>query len=318
MKRRFFTVCLAISFFFRTFADYYGRSRFSKRTSMQDNAKYWTTTITSHDRLMAVDCRELWRYRDLFLLFVRRNITTQYKQTVLGPLWFLINPILSVIVYMVVFGGIAGMPTDGAPPALFYLLGVAVWNYFQACVTATSNAFVENANIFGKVYFPRLIMPLVSVTTQLVNLGVQLLLFAVVYLFYAYSGEAAIHTTWGALALPLLILMLAMLAMGFGMIISSVTTKYRDLQLLMSQIVSLWMYLTPVIYPLSMVTNPTLHTLMSLNPVTPLMETFKYCLLGVGDFSWPWLLYSLGVSLLLFFLGLLFFQRTQKSFLDTV
>lgn len=285
---------------------------------MQDNAKYWTTTITPRDRLLAVDFRELWRYRDLFLLFVKRNITTQYKQTVLGPLWFLINPILSVIVYMVVFGGIAGLPTDGAPPALFYLLGVAVWGYFQACVSATSNAFVENAEIFGKVYFPRLIMPLVSVTTQLVNLGVQLLLFAVVYLYYTFSGAATIRVTWGALALPLLIILLAMMAMGFGMIISSVTTKYRDLQLLMKQVVSLWMYLTPVIYPLSMVKNSTLHTLMSLNPVTPLMETIKYCLLGVGDLSWPWLMYSIGITLLLLFLGLLFFQRTQKSFLDTV
>ena len=150
------------------------------------------------------------------------------------------------------------------------------------------------------------------------NLGVQLLLFAVVYLYYSLSGAATIRMTWGALALPLLIILLAMMAMGFGMIISSVTTKYRDLQLLMTQIVSLWMYLTPVIYPLSMVKNATLHTLMSLNPVTPLMETIKYCLLGVGDFSWLWLMYSIGITLLLLFLGLLFFQRTQKSFLDTV
>lgn len=284
----------------------------------QDKTKYWTTTITPRDRLLAVDLGELWRYRDLFLLFVRRNITTQYKQTILGPLWFLITPILSVIVYMVVFGGIADLPTDGAPPALFYLLGVAVWGYFQACVTATSNAFVENSSIFGKVYFPRLIMPLVSVTTQLVNLGVQMLLFLLVYLFYSLTGKAAIHMTWGALALPLLVLMLAMMAMGCGMIISSVTTKYRDLQLLMSQIVSLWMYLTPVIYPLSMVKNPMLHTLMSLNPVTPLMETIKYCLLGVGEFRWPWLGYSIGITSLLLVLGLILFQRTQKSFLDTV
>lgn len=267
--------------------------------------------------MLAVDFREMWRYRDLFVLFVRRNITTQYKQTVLGPLWFLINPILSVLVYVVVFGGIAGVPTDGVPAPLFYLLGVAVWGYFSACVNATSNSFVENANIFGKVYFPRMLMPLVSVTTQLVNFGVQLLIFAVVFAFYMLTGTALI-LSWRIVLFPLLIVVLALLAMGFGMVISSMTTKYRDLQILMSQIVSLWMYVTPVIYPLSMVKNPTLHTVMSLNPVTPLMESFKYCLLGVGDFSLPWLGYSLLMTLLLLLFGIVLFNKVQKSFMDTV
>lgn len=283
----------------------------------EKSSKYWTTEITPHDRLLAVDFREMWRYRDLFVLFVRRNITTQYKQTVLGPLWFLINPILSVLVYVVVFGGIAGVPTDGVPAPLFYLLGVAVWGYFSACVNATSNSFVENANIFGKVYFPRMLMPLVSVTTQLVNFGVQLLIFAVVFAFYMFTGTALV-LSWRIVLFPLLIAVLALLAMGFGMVISSMTTKYRDLQILMSQIVSLWMYVTPVIYPLSMVKNPLLHTVMSLNPVTPLMESFKYCLLGVGDFSLPWLGYSLLMTLLLLLFGIVLFNKVQKSFMDTV
>lgn len=287
-------------------------------TLMQEHSSYWTNTITPHDRLLAVDFKELWRYRDLFILFVRRNISTQYKQTILGPLWFLINPILSVIVYLVVFNGIAGLPTDGAPPVLFYLLGIAVWTYFQSCLTDTSNAFIENAAIFGKVYFPRLLMPLVSVTTRLVNLGVQLLLFAAAYAYYALSHTASLHLSWAICALPLLILLLAFLSMAFGMIISSLTTKYRDLQLIMNQIISLWMYVTPVFYPLSMVKHPTLHTLMSLNPVTPLMEAFKACLLGVGDFSWPWLLYSIAFTLILLLIGIALFNRTQKSFLDTV
>lgn len=284
---------------------------------MKEDAKYWTTIITPRDSLLAVDFKEMWRYRDLFALFVRRDITTMYKQTILGPLWFLINPVLQVLVYVVVFGGIAGVPTDGVPAPLFYLLGVAVWGYFSACVNGTSNSFVTNAHIFGKVYFPRMLMPLVSVTTQLVNFVVQLLVFAAVFAFYLFTGTPLV-LSWRLLLFPLLILVLALMAMGFGMVISSMTTKYRDVQLLMSQFVSLWMYVTPVIYPLSMVKNPLLHTVMSLNPVTPIMETFKYCLLGVGDFSWGWLAYSVGMMLLLLLMGIVLFNRVQKSFMDTV
>lgn len=283
----------------------------------EENKSYWTTVITPHDRLLAVDVREMWRYRDLFVLFVRRNVTTLYKQTILGPLWFLITPILSMLVYVSVFRGIAGVPTDGVPAPLLYLLVLAVWSYFQACVLGTSNSFVENANIFGKVYFPRMIMPLVSVTTQLVNFGVQILLFFIAYVIYSLTGTE-LHMGWGALALPLLVLLLAFTAMGFGMVISSMTTKYRDVQLLMAQFISLWMYVSPVIYPLSMVKNPLLHTVMSLNPVTPIIETFKYCMLGVGDFSWLWLGYSVAVMVVLMLLGIVLFNKVQKSFMDTV
>jgi len=273
--------------------------------------------IRPKDKLLAIDFKEVWRYRDLYLLFVRRDITTMYKQTVLGPLWFFITPILSVIVYVAVFGGIVGIPTDGVPPALFYLLGISAWGYFSASLTATSNSFVTNSSIFGKVYFPRIIMPLVSVTSNLVTFGVQILIFTVVYIYYVITGTP-IAPNAAALLFPILVVMLAMMAAGFGMVISSMTTKYRDLQIIFNYIVSLWMYVTPVIYPLSMVKNETLHTIMSLNPITPIMETFKYGLLGVGSFSWLWLGYSFLFMVLLLGFGIVVFNRTQKSFMDTV
>ncbi len=274
-------------------------------------------TITPKDRLLAVDWKEIWRYRDMFLLFVDRNFRTAYKQTILGPLWFLITPVLSVIVYVTVFGGIAGIPTDGVPPILFYLLGISVWGYFASCVSSTSNSFVTNADIFGKVYFPRIIMPLVAVTTNLLSFAIQLLIFAAFYIYYVATGtELVIH--WQIVLLPLLILILAMMAVGFGMIFSSLTTKYRDLQIMLAKIISLWVYVTPVIYPLSMVTNPKLHLAMSLNPVTPVVEAIKYSILGQGQFSWIWLAYSVVFTIILLIFGLMLFNKVQKSFMDTV
>lgn len=277
----------------------------------------WTTVIKPRDKMLAIDFKEMWRYRDLFALFVRRNVTTQYKQTILGPLWFIITPVLSVIVYVAVFGGIAGIPTDGVPAPLFYLLGIAVWGYFSACLSSTSNSFVENASIFGKVYFPRMIMPLVAVTTNLVTFGVEIGIFAVAFIWYAATGTPLHITPW-VLLFPPLVVLLALMAVGFGMVISSMTTKYRDVQMVFEYIISLWMYVTPVIYPLSLVTNPKLHLLMSVNPVTPVMEAIKYCLLGVGQFSWAWLGYSAGFTFLLLLLGVAMFNRVQKNFMDTV
>ena len=274
-------------------------------------------TITPKDRLLALDWREIWRYRDMFVLFVDRNFRTAYKQTVLGPLWFIITPVLSVLVYVMVFGGIANIPTDGVPAILFYLLGISVWGYFAGCVSATSNSFVTNADIFGKVYFPRIIMPLVAVTTNLLSLAIQLAIFAAFYIYYVATGtELTLH--WHVVLFPLLIVLLALMAMGFGMIFSSMTTKYRDLQVMLTKIISLWVYVTPVIYPLSMVSNPKLHLAMSLNPVTPVMEAIKYSLLGQGQFSWLWLGYSALCTLVLFVIGLMLFNKIQKSFMDTV
>ncbi|MBO4519307.1 MAG: ABC transporter permease [Paludibacteraceae bacterium] len=285
---------------------------------MKETSKsYWTTQITPKDRLLALDWKEIWRYRDMFALFVDRNFRTAYKQTVLGPLWFIITPVLSVLVYVMVFGGIAKIPTDGVPPILFYLLGISVWGYFASCVSATSNSFVTNADIFGKVYFPRIIMPLVAVTTNLLSFAIQLVIFVAFYIYYVASGtELTLH--WQLLLFPLLILLLALMAVGFGMIFSSMTTKYRDLQIMLNKIIALWVYVTPVIYPLSMVTNPKLHLAMSLNPVTPVMEAIKYSLLGQGQFSWVWLGYSTAFTFVLLVIGLMMFNKVQKSFMDTV
>ena len=283
---------------------------------MNENQQY-DMVITPRDRLLAIDWKELWRYRDMFVLFVQRNFRTAYKQTILGPLWFLITPVLSVIVYVTVFGGIANIPTDGVPPILFYLLGISVWGYFVSCLSATSNSFVSNADIFGKVYFPRIIMPLVAVTTNLLSFAIQLAIFAVFYIYYVATGtELTIH--WQIVLFPVLIILLALMAVGFGMIFSSMTTKYRDLQIMLNKVISLWVYITPVIYPLSMVTNPKLHLAMSLNPVTPVMEAMKFSLLGAGQFSWLWLAYSAGFTLLLLIFGLMLFNKVQKSFMDTV
>lgn len=277
----------------------------------------WDVVIKPKDRMLAIDFKEMWRYRDLFTLFVRRDISTAYKQTVLGPLWWIINPVLSMVVMVVVFGGIVGIPTDGVPATMFYLLGPAVWGYFSSCLTATSNSFVTNSNIFGKVYFPRMIMPFVAVTTNLVSFGVQMLIFAGFYTYYVATGVSIAPNLVGLL-FPFLVVMLALTAAGFGMVVSSMTTKYRDLQLVFAYFVNLWMYVTPVIYPLSMVTNPKLHTLMSLNPVTPILEAVKYGLMGVGDFSWLWLGYSFVFMVVLLAFGIIVFNRTQKSFMDTV
>lgn len=278
----------------------------------------WTTDIKPKNRLFDVDFKELWHYRDLCALFVKRNVITQYKQTILGPLWYLVQPLMTTVMYMVVFGGIAKIPTDGLPQPLFYLAGICMWQYFSDCLSKTSNTFVDNAGIFGKVYFPRLVVPLSTVMSNLVRFGIQLGLFFAVYLYYQLFTPVQIHTNWYALLLPFLVLLLAGLALGFGILFSSMTTKYRDLQLLLSFFVSLWMYATPVIYPLSTITNEKLRFVMSLNPLTGIIEAFKYGILGVGQFSWSMLAYSFGFMLLLLALGIVVFNKVQRSFMDTV
>ena len=289
----------------------------------QTNEENWTTVIKPRNKLFEVNLKEIWDYRDLLTLFVKRTITVQYKQTILGPLWWVIQPVLTVIMYMVVFGGIAGIPTDGIPQPLFYLSGVCMWQYFSSCLSGTSNTFVSNSGIFGKVYFPRLIMPLATVTSNLVRFGIQLGLFIIVYVYYAIIGQAP-SPNWYLLLFPLLVLMMAGLALGFGIIISSMTTKYRDLQVLFSFVVQLWMYATPIVYPLSQVAGKQkwgidLATIMCLNPVTPVIETFKHGALGAGQFiGWGWLTYSFVFMLVVLALGILIFNKVQKSFMDTV
>ena len=294
-----------------------------EKNSVQEEK--WDIVIKPKDKLFSVDFKEFWAYRDLCALFVKRNIITKYKQTILGPLWFVIQPALTVIMYMVVFGGIAGIPTDGVPRPLFYLAGTCTWTYFANCLTSTSNTFVSNASIFGKVYFPRLVMPISTVISNLLQLGIQFGFFAIVYVFYTiFDSSCTAHLTLYALLLPLLIVMLAGLALGFGTIISSMTTKYRDLQVLFTFLVSLWMYATPIVYPLSQTGSKfflgvPVHTFMCLNPVTPIIETFKYGFLGCGEFvGWRWLIYSFVFMCLLLSAGIVVFNKVQKSFMDTV
>ena len=283
----------------------------------------WTTVIKPRNKLFEVNLKEIWDYRDLWAIFVKRNITVTYKQTVLGPLWWIIQPTLTVIMYMVVFGGIAGIPTDGVPQPLFYLSGIAMWGYFSSCLGNASNTFVANAGMFGKVYFPRLIMPLVSATSNLVRFSIQIGLFVIVYIYYAFVGLAP-SPNWYLLLFPLLVLMLAGMALGFGIIVSSMTTKYRDLQILFSFFVQLWMYATPIVYPLSQVEGKVkfgvnVADVMCLNPVTPVIETFKYGALSAGEFiGWGWLAYSFVFMLVVLALGILIFNKVQKSFMDTV
>ncbi len=284
----------------------------------------WTTVIKPKNRLLEVNIGELWKYKDLIALFIKRNIITQYKQTLLGPLWFIVQPALTVIMYMIVFGGIAGIPTDGVPRPLFYLAGTCMWNYFSECLTKTSNTFVDNAGIFGKVYFPRLAVPVANVVSNLLRFGIQLGLFLVVYAIYAIIGDMEAHFNWYALLFPVLVVMMAGLALGFGIVISSMTTKYRDLQVLFSFVVSLWMYATPIVYPLSQTKSLfwkgiPVHKLMCLNPVTPVIETFKYGCLGAGEFvGWRWLIYSFVFMVALLVVGVVVFNKVQKSFMDTV
>ncbi|MBP3739948.1 MAG: ABC transporter permease [Prevotella sp.] len=286
---------------------------------MSDNNENWSTVIKPREKLLQLNLREVWDYRDLCSLFVRRNITTQYKQTVLGPLWYVIQPMITVVMYMVVFGGIAKIPTDGLPQPLFYLGGICMWQYFNDCLTKTSSTFTANASIFGKVYFPRLIMPISTVLSNLLRFAIQFGLFLAVYAIYQIwiiPGE--IHTNWYALLIPLLVLMLAGLALGFGILFSSMTTKYRDMQLLLDFFVRLWMYATPVIYPMSVITNDKLRLIMSLNPLTGIVEAFKYGMLGEGQFSWGMLGYSFIFMIVLLTIGIVIFNRVQRTFMDTV
>ena len=278
----------------------------------------WSLEIRPEESLLHVDLGELWRYRSLFGMFVRRDIVTMYKQTILGPLWFFIQSVLTTIMYMVVFGGIAGISTDGLPQPLFYLSGICLWQYFADCLTRTSSTFIANAHVFGKVYFPRLVVPLSIVTSNLVRLFIQMSLFLAVYLYYLVATDVPVHPNGHALLTPLLVVLLAGLGLGFGVFFSSFTTKYRDLTYLLTFFVQLWMYATPVIYPLSTITSHKVRMVMLANPVTAIVETFKYGVLGVGSFSWGALGYSAAFTLILLATGIVIFNHTQRKFIDTV
>lgn len=278
--------------------------------------KEWDLVIEAKTSLFDLKFKDIWRYRDLLMMFVKRDFVSFYKQTILGPLWFFIQPLFTTIIYSFVFGGLAAISTDGLPQPLFYLAGITCWNYFADCLTKTSTVFKDNSNIFGKVYFPRLILPLSIVTSNLVRFGVQMLLFFMMMGFYYFKGEV-FTLSWAILIFPGLILMMALLGLGLGLIITAMTTKYRDLAFLVTFGVQLLMYTTTVIYPLS-ATPEKYRTLIELNPMTGIIEAFRYCFLGKGVFSSWSLGYSCLITILVLFFGILIFNKTEKTFVDTV
>ena len=266
-------------------------------------AEDWTLVIKPEKGLLDVDIKGIWRYRDLWYMYVKRDIVTVYKQTILGPLWFFIQPIFTTAMYMFVFGGLAGISTDGVPQPLFYLSGIMLWNYFSECFNGASNTFTANAGIFGKVYFPRLVVPLASLTSNLIKMLIQLLLFIVVYVYYvAIGGPVSINAA--ALLFPVLVFMLAFHALSWGLIVSSLTSKYRDLRYLVGFGLQLFMYATPIIYPLS-AAGDKFRWALELNPLTPIFEAFKFGVLGSGSLSWGGLLYSFVFMLVMLFFSII-------------
>lgn len=285
---------------------------------MSKEHKY-TEEITPKKHLFDINLKEIWQYKDLLLLFVRRDFIAVYKQTVLGPLWFFIQPIFTTIIFTIIFGQLAEIPTDGLPPVLFYMCGITCWNYFSECLNKTSNTFITNANIFGKVYFPRLVLPISITISNLIKFSIQFLLFLGFLIYYIFQG-AYIHPNIYMLLLPFLLLLMAGLGLGFGIFISSLTTKYRDFQFLVLFGVQLFMYATPIVYPLSLAKEKLgeYSWIAIANPMTSVIETMKYAFLGQGQFSWYYLAYSFSFMIFLLFIGTITFNKVEQSFMDTV
>jgi lipopolysaccharide transport system permease protein len=282
---------------------------------MSEN-KNFKLVIKSNYSLWSIDFKEIWRYKDLLILFVRRDFVSVYKQTILGPLWFFIQPLLTTITFTFIFGNFAKISTNGIPPLMFYLSGLTFWNYFASCLTSTSNTFVSNAGMFGKVYFPRLITPLAVVISNLIKFGIQFLLFLVVFFYYWWIG--AIHPNWTVFLLPIFVVMMAGLGLGFGILISSLTTKYRDFTFLVGFGVQLLMYASPIIYPFSILSEDLRFWLNILNPMSSIIEAIKYGFLGEGVFSLSNLAISATYMFVLLFAGIITFNKVEKSFMDTV
>lgn len=278
----------------------------------------WTTIIRPRTGWFDIDLRELWRYRDLIVMFVKRNFAVLYKQTILGPAWVLLNPLLTSVLFNVVFGGIAGLSTDGTPSFLFYMAGNTVWTFFASCINNTANTFVANSQVFGKVYFPRLTMPISQVLTSLINFAIQAAMYVIFWLYFRATG-AEMHLTAWMWALPVVIVQVMLLGLGVGIIVSSLTTKYRDLAIAVSFGVQLWMYVSPVVYPLSTLGNsPRLAFLMRLNPMTAPVEIFRTATLGTGSADMGMFIYSLVFTAAALFIGVILFSRIEKTFMDTV
>ena len=289
----------------------------SAAADIEEQQEHWDQIIEPKAKLLDLNLREVWRYRDLLWLFVKRDFTAQYKQTILGPLWHFIQPIFTTIVFLMVFGKIANIPTDGIEPVLFYMSGISIWNYFSSCLSATSNTFVANAGIFGKVYFPRLVIPLSTVISNIVKFGIQFLLLLAVMGWYGFkTGHFHFGVSW--LLIPLLVMMMAGLGLGLGIIISSLTTKYRDFTVLIGFAVQLLMYATPVAYPLSFLKGKSYASWIAWNPLTPIVEAFRFALFGTGTVDTTGLLFSGSFIVIVLFFGMLIFSKVERSFMDTV
>ena len=275
------------------------------------------THISAKHNLFDLKLNEVWQYRDLIFLFTRRNFATLYKQTILGPLWLFVNPLMTAIMNMVVFGSIAKLGTDGIPQLLFYMSGNAIWAYFSSCVTGNASTFTGNAGLFGKVYFPRLTVPLSNILSNGIRFGIQMILVMTVLLYYVVTGRIHIYPVrW--LMIPALLLLLGMMGMGCGILISSLTTKYRDLSVLVGFGMGLWMYATPVVYPLSELGDGALRSLIMLNPVSAPVELFRYAVLGVGTVRPVSLAISVAFTVIVLLLGIIVFNRVERTFMDTV
>ncbi len=283
---------------------------------MKEPKQMWTEEIKAESSLFAINFREIWHYRDLLFMLVKRDFITFYKQTILGPLWFIVQPLLTTLIFVILFGNIAKLSTDGIPQLAFYLAGITIWNYFAESLTKTSSVFTANASIFGKVYFPRLIMPLSIVASSLLKFAVQFALFILVVLYYTFVAQSIQPNLW-ILFTPVLILLMALFALGVGMIFSSLTTKYKDLTFLLAFGIQLFMYITPVVYPSSALPEK-LQILAKINPLSSIFECFRYAYLGTGTFTIADLLISTLVIVFLFFTGVLVFNKVEKSFMDTV
>lgn len=284
---------------------------------MNDTKNNYHTHISSEHKWFDLKLKEVWKYKDLIWLFTKRSFVLKYKQTILGPAWIFISPILTSIVYNFVFGTVAGMSTDGIPQILFYLTSTALWTFFSACLTQNANTFTANAGVFGKVYFPRLTTPISNVLSAIIQFGIQMIVVIAVLIFYICTGE--VSPNWIAcLWIPVILIQLGMLGMGFGLIISSMTTKYRDLSVLVTFGVSLWMYATPVVYPISQLGNGMLSKIVLANPVTSPIEMFRYALLGRGAIEPIFIAISWTLTILVMLFGIMIFNKVERTFMDTV
>ena len=279
--------------------------------------KDWDLVIKPRKKLLDIDFKGIWQYRDLFRMFVKRDIITVYKQTILGPLWFFFQPVFTTVMYMFVFATLAGISTGGIPQALFYMSGTLLWNYFNACFTTGQNTFTGNQGIFSKVYFPRLVAPLAGITSGFIKALIQTLPLIVVYIYYVIDGEP-IHLTWEFLLTPVLFVLIALMGLGCGLIISALTVRYRDLNNLVTFGLQLWMYSTPVIYPVSISGDRTLTAFLKGNPLQGIFTDFRYMLTGIGEMDWWGLLYSFVSTIAILFLGIIIFNRQERTFMDTI